>query len=225
MKAIEFCIEGAIKVGMLICHRKNAKEHNRPATLKTLLAAGAPVKQLKMTVRMWPIMNEPESVLLLYAAGFREFENRPLNLKMFVDNGLEVPEVFLHLDKKYRARKKVSDNSCTSSVVPTLFEVCREIIRDELIQHNTKNLFQVVDLLPLPKEVKEYLLYGASLSIKPEEEAGDQTVMEDHINRRSASGRDYYDRDHSKLRFKLKRIEHQLGLIKIDPRLLDPRFW
>ena len=109
---------------------------------------------------MWPIMNDEESVLLLYAAGFKDFENRPLNLKNFIDNGLEVPEVFKHLDKKYRAK-----HQSRMDTVPTLFEACREVVRDELIKHNTMNLFQVVNMLPLPKDVNKYLLYNASLDI------------------------------------------------------------
>lgn len=205
MKAMEFCLEGAIKVGLIICQRRHAKENNRPATLKTLLAAGAPVKQLKMTVRMWPIMNDPESVLLLYAAGYRDFENRPLNLSIFKEN--DVPEVFTHLYKKHHAKRKSAGNSCINTAVPTLLEVCREMIRDELIQQNTKNLFQVVDLLPLPKEVKEYLLYGASLEINAEQGAGDHEAIVEASDERSERNN---DRAGDRLRTKFRMLELRL---------------
>ncbi len=111
---------------------------------------------------MWPILKEEETVLLLYAAGFKNLENQPVNLRNYTDHDLEVPEIFLHLDKKYRAKRKNSQDS-GDIPVPTLLETCREVVRDELTKYNIKNLFHVVPLLPLPQKVKGYLLHGATL--------------------------------------------------------------
>ncbi len=117
-----------------------------------------------MTVRMWPMMTEEESVRLLYAAGLKDFEKRPVNLKSFTDKGLEVPEIFRHLDKKYRRTKgKASANIIP---VPRLLEACRDVVRDHLIEHNARNLFQVVPELEIPRNLKTYLLYEASVPVQ-----------------------------------------------------------
>ena len=114
-------------------------------------------------------MAEEESVLVLYAAGLKNFEKRPINLRNFTDKGLEVPEIFKHLDQKYHAKRKTSKDRYNMSV-PKLMEICREVVRDELIDNNTKNLFHLVPMLPLPEKVREYLLYGASLQFKNDED-------------------------------------------------------
>ncbi len=173
--AIEFCIEAfqvpaqsvfgsAFHAGRFSC-RAQSEEKNRTACLKLLLSVGASVKHFKMNVRMRPTMIEEDSALVLHAAGFKEFENRPMNFNNFMDNGLEVPDIFEYLDRKYNTARKTGFNVCDISYVPTLYEICRDMLRDELIKHNTTNLFQVVPRLPLPNEVKAYLLYGASLNI------------------------------------------------------------
>ncbi len=161
VETIEACVYAFVKA-------ERTMNVNRPACLKLLLSAGAPIKQLKMTVRMWPIMNESDSVLLLYAAGFKDFENRKLNLNTFTNQGLEIPEIFKHIDKKYHAKveRKAGEIFCNNNTVPTLLEYCREVVRDELIKHNEGNLFKVTTALPLPKELQAYLIYGASLEVE-----------------------------------------------------------
>ncbi len=185
--ALEFCIEtfqvgaqstfggafhvgaqstfgGAFHVGRFNC-RAQSEEKNRTACLRLLLSVGASVKHFKMNARMWPTMSE-DSVLVLYAAGLEDFENQPMNVKNFTDKGLDVPEIFKHLDRKYNAKRKTVSNFCDITCVPTLYEICRDMLRDELIKQNATNLFQVVSKLPLPNEVKAYLLYGASLNVQ-----------------------------------------------------------
>ncbi len=134
----------------------------RPGNLRD---TGASVKHFKMNVRMWPIMKEEKSVLLLYAAGFKDLEKQPVNLRNYTDHDLQVPEIFLHLDNKYRAKRRTYQDS-GDIPVSTLLELCRECVRDELVKYNIKNLFHVVPILPLPQRVKAYLLHGASLQIQ-----------------------------------------------------------
>ncbi len=164
-RTLDICVEALATVPYVeVGSRTYARspEKNRPACLKLLLGTGTSVKHLKLTVRMFPIMNEEESVLVLYAAGFKDFEKRPLNLRNFTDKNLQVPEIFQHLDRKYRkyhAKGKDPRGEGEVISVPRLFEICREWVRDELIQHNTKNLFHVVKELCLPNEVKAQLVY------------------------------------------------------------------
>ncbi len=142
-------------------------EHtDRPACLRLLLAAGAQAKNLTMAGLPCPITAEPESVLLLYAAGCKGLEEIDVKLdrKFYEDEGLEVPEILDYLDTKYKAKLNGNGN-----VVPFLFNLSREVVRDALLEHHSENLFKVVAEVPttvFPNQVKRDLLFGATLDIE-----------------------------------------------------------
>ncbi len=151
--------------------------------LKLLLAAGAQVKftdlsHIRFTScgyfqithpsnidprqKKSPIMMQGQSVLLLYAAGLKEFEEEELTEEYFEDQGEEVQQIYEYLDRKRRIKH---DDSFILSEAPMLLEMCREVIRDSLIERNTNNLFKLVPMLPLPHGFKSYLLFGVTLEV------------------------------------------------------------
>ncbi len=162
-RAIEICVHPTHER-----HLNNRRVHltgrviERPACLKLLLDAGAQVKHIQMIGMMWPIRAEGESVLLLYAAGFKGFEDLELYQRHVEGQCVEVFELFEYLDKKYQTKHNPVG---MIHKVPSLSDLCREVIRDQLIENNTRNLFKVVPTLPLPDQVKLDLLFGATLHI------------------------------------------------------------
>ena len=127
--------------------------------LKLLLSSG--VNHTKMTIRMWAILDVEESARLLHAAGFTGFENRHFEIQHYVTRGKVVPQLCLDLNMKYYAKRTPGQNPQGNLL--TLQELCRDTVRDVLLKHNARNLFKVVPRLPLPDQIKSYLLYNMSV--------------------------------------------------------------
>ncbi len=174
-KALQMCMKGrqpyhGVMTGV-----------EQSTSLKLLLAAGAQVKftdvaHIRFTSRGYfsigdihprqmnksPIMTQGQSVLLLYAAGLKGFEDEKLFDEFFEDQGEDVKQIFEYLDRKRRIKH---DDSFKINETPNLLEMCREVIQDTLIDCNTNNLFKVVPMLPLPRGFESYLLFGATLEV------------------------------------------------------------
>ncbi len=140
---------------------KMPNEEGRKLCLKLLLSSG--VNHAKMTIRMWAILEEEESAKLLHAAGFAGFEDRLFNLETCKTKGKVVPELFQYLNRKYYAKRNPGGYPDGDVPLLSLFELCRDATRKELLKQNTRNLFKLVPMLQLPDQVKSYLLYNMSV--------------------------------------------------------------